>query len=172
MRFFLDYPGLCPEKTPAGNKRWRVRVDGNKNKKVSLPFGPEHKDFAMHYLAGREGRKLEVQPQARSMRGTLDEMCDRFVPWMEEQVKAGNLSSKTVSSRRRGLSQACDCLTTKGIRIGSVKADLPREAFVVIRDSFGSRTGAADTCLKALRAVYRWGEWLLSSHRPCFLPKV
>lgn len=45
-----------------------------------------------------------------------------------------------------------------GDRIGSLNADLPREAFIHIRDGFGGRTGAAETCLKALRAAYKWGQ--------------
>ncbi|KIN75675.1 site-specific recombinase XerD [Sulfitobacter mediterraneus] len=177
MKHSSDYSGLCRERTPAGTTRWRVRVEGNKTKKISLPFGPDHDDFRMHYLAGREGRKLEALPQTKVMRGTLDEMCNRFILWMDQQVIAGNLSLQTVSSRQRGLSQACGCLSPKGLRIGSLKADLPREAFVAIRDSFGPRTGAADTCLKALRAVYKWGEdygypenskvfQIRSNHRP------
>jgi integrase len=44
-----------------------------------------------------------------------------------------------------------------GPRIGELNAELPRAAFVAIRDSFEERTGAADTCLKALRALYTWG---------------
>jgi integrase len=41
--------------------------------------------------------------------------------------------------------------------MGSLDADLPKRAFVRIRDSFGSRTGAADNAIKALRAAYTWG---------------
>jgi integrase len=123
-----------------------------------VPLSPDHLSFQLYYDAARQGRKLPLEKVVKPSRGTLDEMCDRFVPWMDEQVKAGNLSKQTLNSRRRGLSQACDCLSPKGFRIGSLKADLPREAFVSIRDSFGSLTGAADTCLKALRAAYKWGE--------------
>ena len=42
--------------------------------------------------------------------------------------------------------------------MGELHADLPLAAFAHIRDSFGSRTGAAQTCLKALRAAYTWGK--------------
>ncbi len=62
------------------------------------------------------------------------------------------------TSRRTGLTQACDALDPDGDRMGSLDADLPRQAFIHIRDSFGSRTGAAATCLKALRAAYKWGQ--------------
>ena len=77
---------------------------------------------------------------------------------MEVQVEAGNLSQLTLNSRRTGLTQARNCATPNGKRrIGELKADLPREAFAHIRDSLGAQTGAADTCLKALRAAYTWG---------------
>lgn len=42
--------------------------------------------------------------------------------------------------------------------MGDMNADLPIEAFAHIRDSFGVRTGAADTCIKALRAAFTWGK--------------
>ena len=49
-------------------------------------------------------------------------------------------------------------LDPDGDRMGSLDVDLPREAFVHIVDGFGSLTGAAHTCLKALRAAYTWGQ--------------
>jgi len=42
--------------------------------------------------------------------------------------------------------------------MGRLNADMPSEGFVFIQDSFGPKTGAADNCIKALRAAYRWGE--------------
>ena len=101
MKVELQYPGLCSEVTPAGNPRWRVRVEGLKAKKITIPLGPGHPDFQLHYEAARQGRRLEVQAPAKPSRGTLDEMCDRFLAWMEDQVVAGNLSALTLSSRRR-----------------------------------------------------------------------
>jgi len=134
--------------------RWRVRVEGEKTRKISMPIGPDHEHFQIHYDAARQGRKLQLKKALKPSRGTLDEMCKQFLAWVETQVDAGNLSQLTLNSRRTGLKQACDCLSPKGVRIGSLKANLPREAFVCIRDSFGALTGAADTCLKALRALF------------------
>ena len=39
-----------------------------------------------------------------------------------------------------------------------VKADLLKTAFAHIRDSFGPKTVAAATCLKAISAAYAWRE--------------
>ena len=158
MKVEVRYAGLCREKTPSGAVRWRVRVEGEKCRKITVPVGPEHKDFRVHYEAARDGRKLEVKQGQKTRRGTLDELRKAFVAWMQDQVKAGKLSRLTLESRERGLRQACDTLAPhKTIRLGELHADLPRQAFVHIADTFGARTGAAATCLKALRAAYTWG---------------
>ena len=158
MKVQLSYPGLCYEKTPSGRPRWRVRIDGEKARKVTIPVGPGHEEFEDHYRAARVGERLESKSvDLNKAKGSLDEMRENFLLWMEKQVAAGNLSPLTLNSRRTGLQQACDCLSPKGVRIGELHADLPRAAFVAIRDSFGERTGAGDTCLKALRAMYKWG---------------
>lgn len=158
MKIEKTYEGLCEEKTPAGAPRWRVRVEGQKTKKITIPVDPDHEDFEDHYLAARAGLKLTVTEKPKPAKNTLDELCERFIEWMEVQVEAGNLKPATLSSRRTGLTQARDCLSPNGkLRMGAMKASLPREAFAHIRNSFGVRTGAAHTCLKALRAAYTWG---------------
>ena len=159
MNIIKKYEGLCEEKTQAGTIRWRVRVEGQKKKKITIPVGPEHDDFEDHYLAARAGLKLTFVAKQQPAKNTLDELCERFLRWMDVQVKAGNLKQPTLNSRITGLTQARDCLSpNKKMRMGAMKASLPREAFAHIRDSFGVRTGAAHTCLKALRAAYTWGE--------------
>ncbi len=159
MKISKTYEGLCEERTPAGTPRWRVRVDGQKTKRITIPVGPGHDDFDDHYLAARAGLKLIVNEKPKPAKNTLDELCEKFLEWMEVQVKAGNLKQPTLNSRIIGLTQARNCLSpNKTMRMGAMKASLPREAFAHIRDSFGVRTGAAHTCLKALRAAYTWGE--------------
>ena len=156
MKF--KFRGLKEDYTAAGTLRWRVRMDGNPNKLTPIPMGPGEPGFHEHYAAARAGEKLQTVKPAKVKTGTLDAMCDEFLAWMEEQVAAGNLSKLTLSSRRTGLTQACDVKDPDGDRMGSLNADLPRAAFIHIRDSFGGRTGAAATCLKALRAAYTWGQ--------------
>lgn len=100
---------------------------------------------------------MQLRAQKSVNRNSFDGMRELYAVWMEGQVRAGALSPDTLSSRKRGLRQAADCLTKAGTRIGQLDADLPLAAFAHIRDSFGERTGAAQTCLKALRAMYAWG---------------
>lgn len=157
MKVEIDYPGVCSEKTPAGTRRWRVRVQGEKTKKITIPVAPGHADFAEHYDAAREGRKLPLKVTKKRRSGSLDELREQFCAAMAEMVAAGNLNAKTLEGRTRGLKQACD-VKKSNVRIGSMNAKLPIEAFTQIIDSYRARTGAAETCLKALKAAYRWGE--------------
>ncbi len=120
-------------------------------------MGPGEPGFHEHYHAARAGQKPIVERAEQSKKGTLDELCKKHLEWLERQVAAGTMSSKTHQSRRTGLKQACETLDPDGDRMGSLNCDLPEEAFVHIQDAFGIRTAAADTCIKALRAAYRWG---------------
>jgi integrase len=132
-------------------------VEGQKGKKITLPVGPKHPEFHLHYAAAREGKKIELAARKPTNPKSFDGMRALYTDWMEGRVKVGALSPSTLSSRKRGLQQAADCLAKKGARIGEMDANLPLAAFAHIRDSFGERTGAAQTCLKALRAMYAWG---------------
>ena len=64
--------------------------------------------FHEHYAAARAGRHLEIVKPDRPQAGSLDNLCNRFLAWVETEVEAGNLSKDTLSSRERGLRQACD----------------------------------------------------------------
>lgn len=152
------FPGLKKDHTAAGTLRWRVRQEGSVNKLIKIPMGPGEPGFHEHYAAARRGEKLVTVKPVKPKRGTLDELCDRYIEAMKVQVAAGNLSALTLSGRTTGLRHACEVKDLDGDRMGSLDADLPRPAFLHIWDSFGTRTGAAETCLKALRAAYKWGQ--------------
>ena len=160
MKIQKDYPGLCREFTAAGTPRWRVRVAGNKAKRISLPLGmhDQHPEFDEAYAAARVGEKYVLKPRTTpdSRRGTLDDLRAKYCAAMKIMVQVGDLSELTRSGRERALKQACDVQKGKH-RLGSFKADLPEEAFTHILDSFGTKTGAAEQALKALKAAYKWG---------------
>lgn len=155
MKF--EYAGLLKDPLPSENVRWRVRVKGQPDSKISIPVGPGEPGFDAHYRAARRGEKPETKKALVPVKGTLDELCDNYLAYLTEQVVGGNMSKATLDSRRRGLKQACDVLDVDEDRFGSLHADLPHEAFMAIWDSFGARTGAAQTCFEALKAAYTWG---------------
>ena len=156
--------GLLKDKTAAGSLRWRVRVEGDRDRKITIPMGPGEPRFHEHYAAARAGHAPQVRKPEKSVAGTLDALCEGYLAWLSEQINDTEIESQfkpsplTLKGYRPLLNRACDIKDLDGDRIGSLDADLPKEAFVHIRDSFGSKTGSADNCLKALRAAYRWGE--------------
>ena len=152
------FPGLLKDKTAAGTIRWRVRVEGNRNKKIAIPVGPGEPSFHEHYASARLGEKLERVKPIKVKVGTLDALCDSYLCALEQKIEAGNASPLTLTGHKSLLKQACNLIDPAGDRMGSLNSDIPEEGFIYILDSFGSRTGAADNCIKALKAAYRWGE--------------
>ena len=49
------YPGLLIERQRNGNPRYRVRVESDSTKRLTLALGPEHPDFDSHYRQARQG---------------------------------------------------------------------------------------------------------------------
>jgi integrase len=81
-----------------------------------------------------------------------------IVTALAAKVKAGDASKLTVKGHKSLLKYACSLTDPVGDRMGSLDAEIPEEGFVYIQDSYRERTAAADNCIKALRAAYRWGE--------------
>lgn len=151
------FPGLLKDKTASGKVRWRVRVQRS-DRKMQIPCGPGEPGFHEHYHAARVGEKLETVKQKVVKAGTLDQLCEKYLEALEAKVIAKSASPLTLKGHRHLLGKACEVRDPNGNRAGSLDAELPEEAFVAIQDSFGAHTGAADNCMKALRAAYKWGS--------------
>lgn len=151
------FSGLLEDKTASSKIRWRVRVQGT-DRKIQIPCGPDEPGFHEHYHAARAGDRLETVKKKTVKAGTLDQLCDKYLEALDAKVVAGLSSPLTLKGHRHLLGKACEVRDPNGNRAGALDADLPEEAFTAMQDSFGSRTGAADNCVKALRAAYRWGS--------------
>jgi integrase len=152
------FAGLIRDRTAAGTTRWRVRVEGARNKRIKIPVGPGEPTFHEHYAAAREGHELEAVRPVVLKTGTLDSLCQNYLDALAKKVEGKSKSPLTLKSYKSLLLQACNVKDELGERMGSLNAAMPSEGFVFIQDSFGSKTGAADNCIKALRAAYSWGE--------------
>lgn len=137
MKLDRDYPAF------ARNSRQQERL-----------ADPEFDDA---YQAAREGRKYERKPSIEVGAKTLDNLRIKYVAAMKVMLTGGDLQKVTVDGRTRGLEKACNVKKGK-VRLGSMKVDLPEEAFFHILDSCGEETGAAENTLKALKAAYKWGR--------------
>lgn len=153
MRIRMD--GLLREKHRNGQPRWRVRVEGNKARRITIPVGPDHPDFLNHYYAARAGAYWS-RSSVKAVERSMDWMCGRYLEYLEKMVIAGQMSPYTLRQRKSILTRLCDHPDPDGTRYGDCDMDAPTSAFISIRDAWADRPGAADNLIKAIRAVYSW----------------
>lgn len=147
----LNFPGLLPpEKMASGNKRYRVRVEGDKRKRITLSVTPDHPEFLEHYHAARRGIKLipEQTPVERSIRGSLGWLCHKHLENLEAKVNAGNASPLTLKKRKGLLKRIID-------NWGEYSLEMPSSQLIKIRDQYQSTPAMADSLVEAMSAMYR-----------------
>jgi integrase len=165
MELFVKFPGFVIEKNRNGSPRYRVRVEGQKGRKITIPVGPDSTDFANHYYAARAGEIWEP-PNVQREKESLDWLVDGYLSFLEKLVESGQRSHATLKQRRSVLRRLCDFVGDDG-RYGDFHMDAPTSAFVAIRDAWAAHPGAADNLIKSVRAVYDWaGERGMVSHNP------
>lgn len=155
----VKFPGLLAEKLPSGAIRYRVRVEGDKAKRIPIPVGPEHPDFGHHYCAARVGETWQPdQPAAKPQRRTIDWLVQRYIAQLEKWVAAGLYSPSTLKQRRSLLTRMSEIRDIDGDRYGVLDIETPIAAWVKARDEWADRPAEADNMIKAVKAMYRWAE--------------
>jgi integrase len=151
----VDFPGLLIERHRNGSLRYRVRVEGNKAKRIPIPVAPDHPDFAHHYWAARAGETWQPG-QSKIEEKSLDWLCQRYLDFIAKLVDAGQMSPATLKQRRSILTRLCDHVDPQGERYGEFHMDFDPAGFVDIRDAWAAHPGAADNLIKSIRSVYKW----------------
>ena len=151
----IHFPGLLIEKNRNGTPRYRVRVEGDKRARITIPVGPDHADFPNHYYAARLGQTWEPS-QSNTAERSIDWLTARYLDFVANMVAAGQMSPATLKQRRSVLFRMCDFENTEGTRYGDCDMIAPTGAFVAIRDAWASKPGAADNLIKSIRALYAW----------------
>lgn len=151
MTLKVKYPGLLCEKLPSGATRYRVRVAGNKAKRIPLSVAPDHPQFSEIYHAARAGVKLEPEasPEERAIRNSIGWLAAKYLSDMERQVKAGTASPLTLK-KRRGI---MGVLTG---RYADMAMDIPTGRLVELRDEYSDTPARADSIIEGIRGMYRW----------------
>lgn len=146
----LDFPGLLKEKLPSGNYRYRVRMEGNPNRRVRLHIDPDHKDFPDHYRAARCG--IEIKPDDKTVvapiRDSVKWLVTEYLTWFKAQVKGGVYSPDTLKQRKSKLAKLDSC--------GDYAMNMPQAELLKIRDTMSDTPGSADNFIKSMRAMYTW----------------
>ena len=144
----LHLPGLTQHKGPKGWK-YRVRAEGNKNRRVFLPCGPDHPEFHRCYAEARRGNRPELTPEAEPIQNSFEWLGRMFEAHMLAQVEAGHMHASTHKQRAAFLARLYP-------DHGEKKMQMPRHKLLDIRDSMAATPGAADNMVKTLRALYAW----------------
>lgn len=149
----IDYPGLLRERMPSGATRWRVRVEGNKRKRIALTVTPEHPHFREHYYSARRGIQLPAPEdgKATSIKGSVGWLVDQYLEAMGTMVADGAMVATTQNQRRTFL----EWLRSE---VGEYSASMPQAELIKLRDKRSATPGAADNFIKAVRAMYTWAD--------------
>lgn len=147
----IAYPGLLCERLPSGAVRYRVRVEGDKTRRVPLSVAPDHPQFVEIYRAARAGVKLqpEATPEERAIRGSVGWLAAKHIAAMEREVEAGAVSPLTLKKRRAVMK----VLATK---YADYSLHMPPEKLVELRDDMIDTPAWADSVIEGIRAMYRW----------------
>lgn len=147
----LDLPGLLKERLPSGTFRYRVRVEGNKARRIRLTVTPDHPDFMEHYRAARRGVALEptVAPEDRVVRNSVAWLTYKHEAALERQVNAGLASSLTLKKRR----QVMKILREE---YGEYDMRMPQIKIIELRDKMIDTPAWADSVVAGIRSMYRW----------------
>lgn len=146
----IDYPGLLWELLPSGNKRYRVRVEGDKGKKILIHCGPGHEDFQRQYLAARRGEKPEPLKVASDYAKpkSIGWLVNTYFEYLEARVKAKTTSHKTLKKKRNLLTR----LLTQPDKVMLI----PQEKLLEMQDGMGATPAQADAFIEAVGVMYDW----------------
>ncbi|WP_273691709.1 tyrosine-type recombinase/integrase [Ketogulonicigenium vulgare] len=152
----VNFPGLLIEKHRNGSVRYRVRVEGNKAKRIAIPVGPDHPEFGNYYWSARSGEGWTPTAAPKVIVHSLDWLAHSYLQHVAKSVDAGAMSDKTLRQRRSLLNRLCDHVDADG-RYGDLDMNAPAAAFVRVRDAWIATPAAADNLMKACRMMYQWG---------------
>lgn len=147
----IRYRGLIREALPSGTIRWRVRVERNPNRRITLNVDPDHVAFLEHYHAARAGVQLpppEDNDRA-AIEHTISWLTFKHLEFLERATKAGQTSPLTVK-KRKGLYQRLRN------HCGEYALNMPPKAVIALRDEMAETPAYADSMVEAVRSLFDW----------------
>lgn len=153
----LDFPGLT-KRVRGKSVAWRVRVEGDPNRKITIPVGPTHRDFAEHYRAARAGERLAPPPIEDANEGTVAWIIAAYLRHLEREVKAGTKSPLTLKERRNlatfVLGQQSEQTKTRGKLYAGLPMQIPAVELLAFQDRMLDKPGKARNVWMFMRAAY------------------
>jgi integrase/recombinase XerD len=144
----LPIKGVTTDIDRYGNLRYYYRRPGQR--KIRIHGKPGSEEFAQAYQAALEGRALTPASKPaktdHAAPGSFLAVCDAYYASPEFR----GLDASTKAWRRRSLDAVCEEHGAKPIRLME-----PRHIYK-LRDVRAATPGAANTLLKALKALFKW----------------
>lgn len=147
----IRYPGLLAEKLPSGAIRYRVRIEGDKARRIPISVTPDHPQFVEIYRAARAGVRLtpEATPEERAIRGSIGWLAAKHLAALEREVAAGAASPLTLKKRVGVMKVLTD-------KYADYAMDMPQAKLVELRDEFVATPARAEGIMEGIRSMYRW----------------
>jgi integrase len=146
----VDYPGLLEEKLPSGEMRYRVRPKGDFKTRITIYCGPKDDDFLRQYQLARAGDKPEPIKKASevAMAKSIGWLVNSYLEYLEERIKSGNFSAKTLKKKRNLLIKLLDDPERKML--------IPQEKLIERQDKMVATPAQADAFIEAVGVMYDW----------------
>lgn len=160
VRMRVNFPGYVPETLRSGGTRHRVRVQGKRAQRITLPIGPDHPQFQEAYLAARAGETFTLATPEPTKPGSLGWLVAQYLDHLAALVASDSASPLTLL-QRKGL--AADFLThtstserSHGRAYRDLPASIPQAELIRLRDSLTSTPGKQKNMFKFLRALFKF----------------
>lgn len=146
----VDYPGLIRQILPSGTVIYRVRPKGQHSKRIQIDGIPGSEEFSRQYNLARRGVKPDPQkkPSEEAIPQSIGWLVHSYLEHLEERVKAGNTSAKTVKKKRN--------LLAKLIVDPDRKMQVPREKLIELQDKMAASPAQADAFIEAVAVLFDW----------------
>lgn len=146
----IKYAGLIVQELPSGLKIYRVRPKGDHKRRIQISgeFGSE--EFIRQYWMARRGEKPDPVKKIseQSLPKTIGWLINSYLEYLDERVKAGTTSAKTVKKKRNLLSRL--------LKTPNKAMQIPQEKLIEMQDGMGSAPAQADAFIEAVGVMYDW----------------
>lgn len=158
----VQFPGYFTETMRSGNIRHRVRVEGYKKTKITLPFGPDDPRFHQAYAAARAGIKTDNTPASVAPQtGTVGFLVNAYMAHLQRQIAAGEASPLTLNQRKGFGDRLMLQRSRSGLSMGKLYRDLPAQIsdreLIALKDEMAGTPGARKNFFKFLNALFDFG---------------
>ncbi|MFN7093268.1 MAG: tyrosine-type recombinase/integrase [Allorhizobium sp.] len=146
----VEYRGLIRQELPSGSVIYRVRPKGQHSKRIQIFAAPGDEDFSRQYALARRGVKPDPmkKPSEEALPQSIGWLVQSYYEYLEERVKAGTTSAKTLKKKRN--------LLNRLIKEPDRRMLIPREKLIEMQDGMGSTPAQADAFIEAVAVLYDW----------------